>query len=117
MYIDTYVFEIDEKKSILISQLIAALVDMNIRSHKNWMVLDMLHYLIYMPEKSNKQTLCVMSKNLTKKPSKESWEEIKNGKFYLINGQHNVTASNMMVKMNLDNLILKHLREWNCYVV
>ena len=34
-----------------------------------------------------------------------------------MNGQHSVSASKMMVEMNLDESILKHFLECDCYIV
>ncbi len=57
---DAYIFEINEKKSLSIDQLIPAPPEMNIRSHEQRLTADVLHYLVHMPDKSTKQTLCVM---------------------------------------------------------
>jgi len=42
---------------------------------------------------------------------------IEKEELYLINGQHNVLASKMMVELKLDESILKHFKEWDCYIV
>jgi len=85
--IDAYVFSIEEKKSISIDKLVAALADMNIRSHEDRLASDVLHYLVHMPDKTTKQTLCVMPTKLMEKPKPEDWDKIAKGEFFLINGQ------------------------------
>jgi hypothetical protein len=64
-----------------------------------------------------KQSLCVMPVNETRKPERGDWDRIKNGEFYIVNGWHSVSASKMMVEMDLDESILKYFLEWDCYVV
>ena len=51
---------------------------------------DTLHFLVYMLDPSLKQTLCIMPD--TEKKSTDS-EQIKDGKFFIINEQHSVVAS------------------------
>jgi hypothetical protein len=63
-----------------------------------------------MPDKSTMKTLCVIPVDQIVKPGPTSWDTIKKGEFYLINGQHSVTANKMMVDMNLDDEIVKHFR-------
>ena len=91
---DAYVFGIGDKKEIDISQLIEAPSTFNIRSKQANIVEDMVNYVLNIPDKSTKQTLCVMPIGLSEKPTE--WEEIKDGDFYIINGQHSVEASKFM---------------------
>ena len=91
---DAYVFGIGDKKEIDISQLIEAPSTFNIRSKQANIVEDMVNYLLNIPDMSTKQTLCVMPVGLSVKPTE--WEEIKDGDFYIINGQHSVEASKFM---------------------
>lgn len=81
------------------------------------LVADMMHYLIKIPDKTTKQTLCVMPVGMRTKPTK--WEEIMNRKFWLINGQHSVAASRLMVEpgRGLDESVIKHVRTWYCFIV
>jgi len=58
-----------------------------------------------------------MLTGLKEKPKLESWDEIAKGEFYHINGQHSVSASKKMVEMQLDESILKHFWQWDCYIV
>jgi hypothetical protein len=55
-------------------------------------MLNTKHYLVNMPDPSMKQTLCAMP-NTNEKPT--SWDEIANGRFFIINSQHNIVASNV----------------------
>jgi len=90
---------------------------MNIQSHEDWLASNVMYYYVHMLNKMTKQTLYVMPEGLKAKPKLESWDENEKGKFYLINGQHSVSASKKMVEMNLDESILKHFRQWDCYVM
>ena len=51
---------------------------------------DLKTYLINMPDRTQKQTLCVMPK-LDYKP--KDLEKMADYEFYIINGQHSVAAS------------------------
>ena len=74
----------------------------------------MMHFLCQMPDLSVKQTLCVMP-NTDEKPT--NWEEIKDGKFFIINEQHSVAASQKMQAMDLPKKIVKPFLNWNCFIV
>ena len=116
-YTDAYIFGLEDKKTISIEQLIKALEDLNIRSHEMKLAEDMMTYLWEMPDKSTKQTLCVMPVDCFEKPKPKDWPALERKNFYIINGQHSVTASKMMVDQNLDEEIVKNFRQWDCYVV
>ena len=73
-----------------------------------------LLFLCQMPDLSVKQTLCVMPAT-DKKPT--DWEEIKDGKFFIINGQYNVAVSQKMQAMDLPEKIVKPFLNWNCFIV
>lgn len=72
------------------------------------------HYLINMPDHSTKQTLCVMLKMDTKPTS---WDEIRDGEFHIINGQHNVAASKSMFDIGVSQQIAQNFQRWNCFIV
>ena len=114
---DAYIFGLEEKKSISIEQLIKAPEDLNIRSFEMKLAEDIMTYLWEMPDKSMKQTLCVMPVDCSEKPKPEDWPSLERKNFYIINGQHSVTASKMMVDQNLDEEIVANFRQWDCYVV
>ena len=91
---DAYIFGVDEKKELSIDRMVDAPTEYNIRSREDKLVDAMVIYLLNLPNRKARQTLCVMPTNRTEKPS--SWEEIKDGKFYIINGQHSVAASRLI---------------------
>lgn len=72
-------------------------------------------YLTYLPDINMRQTICIMPKNLKEMPT--SWEQIKNGKFYIINGQHSVLALMELQRTKLDPGRKKALRTWKAYVI
>ena len=45
------------------------------------------------------------------------WEEIKNGKFFIINGQHSVGASLKIQATDLLEKIVKPFLKWNCFII
>ena len=73
-----------------------------------------LHFLCQMPDPSVKQTLCVML-DMEEKPT--NWEEIKDGKFFIINEQHNVAANQKMQAKDLLEKIVKPVLNWNCFII
>ena len=88
---DAYLFKLDDKKEIDISQLVEPPATFNIRSKENRIVKELVNWLLNMPDKSTRQTLCVMPVGFNEKPTE--WKDIEKGKFYIINGQHSVEAS------------------------
>ena len=91
---DTYIFGVDAKKELSIDQLVDAPAKYNIRSREDKLVDAMVIYLLNLPDRKAWQTLCMMPTNRTLKPT--SWEEIKDGEFYIINGQLSVTTSRLI---------------------
>ena len=77
-------------------------------------MLNTKHYLMNMPNPSVKQTLCVMPDTDEKL---QYQEEIAAGKFFIINGQHNVATSKDMQTSGLPKNIVKQFREQNCFIV
>ena len=117
---NTYIFGVDEKKLLPIERLIAAPAEFNVRIKEDNIVKEMLHYLVNIPDKTTKQTLCVMpvmKKNNRQQP--ESWDEVKDGQFYIINGQHSVAASKMMMEegSGVSEEVRDHFKTWNCFIV
>ena len=111
-------FGIGDKKEIDISQLIEAPSTFNIkRSKQANIVQDMVNYLLNIPDKSTKQTLCVMPVGFSVKPTE--WEEIKDKVFYIINRQHSVEASKFMFDdaNNVDKDERENFRQWDCFIV
>ena len=91
---DAYIFGVDAKKELSIDQLVNASAEYNIRSREDKLVDAIVIYLLNLPDQKARQTLCVMSTNKTSKPP--SWKEIKDGEFYITNGQHSVAASKVI---------------------
>lgn len=112
---DAFLFGVDTKFNLPIDQLVNAPADLNIRVSEENIVEGMMHYLLHLPDRSTRQTLCVMPKGQNYKPG--NWETIANGEFYIINGQHSVAASKLMQNIGLDDDMVKEFRTWNCYVV
>ena len=57
---DAYLFKLDDKKEIDISQLVEPPATFNIRSKENRIVKELVNWLLNMPDNSTRQTLCVM---------------------------------------------------------
>ena len=115
-----YIFGVDEKKLLPIERLITAPAEFNVRVREDNIVKEMLHYLVNIPDKTTKQTLCVMpvmNKNNRRQP--ESWDEVKDRQFYIINGQHSVAASKMKMEegSGVSEEVRNHFRTWNCFIV
>ena len=92
---DGYIFGVDAKKELSINQLVDAPAEYNICSRDDKLVDAMVIYFLNLPHRKARQTLSVMPTNRTSKPT--SWEEIKDGEFYIINGQHNVATSKLIM--------------------
>ena len=56
---DAYLFKLDDKKEIDISQFVEPPATFNIRSKENRIVKELVNWLLNMPNKSTRQTLCV----------------------------------------------------------
>ena len=111
---ECFIFDVDKKFSLHISQLHRAPTDWTIREYEEAGMQRTLHFLCQMPDPSVKQTLCVMP-DTQEKPT--DWEAIKDGKFFIINGQHSVAASKKMQATELPENIVKHFLNWNCFIV
>lgn len=91
---DSYIFSIETKFNISVDQLETPIDDLNVRSLEDAHIKNTLQFLLEMPDKDSKLTLCAMPVGLIGKPT--SWEAIKDDKFYMINGQDSVAASKQM---------------------
>ena len=114
---DAYIFGVDEKKELSIDKMVDAPAEYNIRSREDKLVDAMVIYLLNLPERKARQTLCVMPRNRTEKPS--SREEIKDGDFYIINGQHSVAASRLITQVGsgAEDDVKNDFRVWSCFIV
>ena len=66
---DAYIFGVDEKKELSIDKMVDAPAEYNIRSREDKLVDAMVIYLLNLPDRKACQTLCVMPRNRTEKPS------------------------------------------------
>ena len=74
-------------------------------------------YLLNLSDRKAKQILYVMLEGRRSKP--QQWEEIKDERFYIINGQHSVAAS-LSICDNacvVDDDIKNDFRLWSCFIV
>ena len=111
---DAYLFKLDDKKEIDISQLVEPPATFNIRTKEKQIVKELVNWLLNMPDKSTRQTLCVMPVGFNEKPTE--WKDIKNNNFFIINGQYSVEASKwMMDDANKVDEEREHFRK--CFVV
>ena len=101
------------------SQLFPAPEDWTIRAFQQKEMEFIMKYLMEMPDKMDKQTLYVMPTVKQGKVTAENWDELKKGKFWIINGQHSVAASKAMIVATppIGEQTLKYFRTWNCYIV
>ena len=114
---DTYIFGVDERKELSVDTMVDAPAEYKIRSREDKLVDAMVIYLLNLLERKARQMLCVMPRNRTEKPS--SWEEIKDGDFYFINGQYNVAASRLIMQLGsgADDDVKNDFRVWSCFIV
>nr|PNR27966.1 hypothetical protein PHYPA_028558 [Physcomitrium patens] len=114
---DAYIFGVNTKKGISIDKLIDAPTEFNIRSKEDKLVDAIVVYLMNMSDRKARQTLCVMPTNRTSKPT--TWEEIKDGEFFVINGQHSVAASRVITDESnvVDDDVKSDFRVWSCFIV
>ena len=92
---DAFVFDPPTTKTKLdVMRLFEAPEDWTIRAFENKGKLEIKKLMINVPDKSQKQTLCVMPK-LDVKPTK--LEDMRACDFWIINGEHSVAASKEMM--------------------
>ena len=112
---DAFVFDGPWQKTELdVMRLVNASDALTIRAFEERGMEDLKTYLMNMPNRTQKQTLCVMPK-LDYKP--KDLEEMADCKSYIINGQHSVAASKLMIAGNVPEAIRKDFRTWNCFIV
>ena len=90
---DAFVFKTEgQPKKILVdvTKCKNAPVEWMIRAYEKHGMEEMKNYLINMPDRTQKQTLCVMP-NTNYRPKDE--HDLKGCDYFFINGQHNVAAS------------------------
>ena len=114
---DAYIFGVDAKKELSIDKMVDAPAEYNIRSRENKLVDAMVMYLLNLPDQKARQMLCIMPTNRTSKPT--SWEEIQDAEFYIINRQHNVAASRLIMQVGsgADEDVKNDFHVWSCFIV
>ena len=112
-----YIYGVDAKKKLSIDRMVDAPAEYNIPSREDKLVDAMVIYLLNLPDRKAWQTLCVMPMNRTEKPT--SWEEIKDVDFYIINGQHSVAASRLIMQVGsaADDDVKNDFRVWSNFIV
>ena len=105
------------KNELSIDRMVDAPAEYNIRSREDKLVDAMVIYLLNLPDRKARQMLCVMPTNRTEKPM--SWEEIKDSDFYIINGQHSVTVSRLIMQVDsrADENVKNDFRVWSYFIV
>nr|PNR26859.1 hypothetical protein PHYPA_030340 [Physcomitrium patens] len=95
---DAYIFGVNTKKGISIDKLIDAPTEFNIRSKEDKLVDAMVVYLMNLPDQK---------------------EEIKDGEFFVINGQHSVATSRVITDESnvVDDDVKSDFRVWSCFIV
>lgn len=91
---DLYIFWIQKTFTILIKQILTRQADLNIRDLEQKKVEIVMHFLIEMADKKKKNTLCAFPKDRMVK--RRRWEDIMEGDFQMVNGQHCIEASKQM---------------------
>ena len=66
---DAYIFGVDAKRELSIDQLVDVPTEYNIRSREDKLVDAMVIYLLNLPERKTRQTLCMMPTNRMEKPT------------------------------------------------
>ncbi|KAG0574488.1 hypothetical protein KC19_VG265500, partial [Ceratodon purpureus] len=70
--------------------------------------------LVNMPDRGQKQTLCLMP-DTKARPQQES--DLEGCEFHIINGQHSVAASKSLIEDNASEELLRDFRRWDAYIV
>ena len=79
----------------------------------NWQINNLMNNV-----KWDRQTVCVMPKDLTSRPTERDWPKIQNGEFWIIDGQHSLEASQIILKdKNFQHELKEDLRYWKAFLV
>ena len=112
---DAFVFDDPQQKTELdVMRLMNAPDAWTIQAFEERGMEDLKTCLMNMPDRTRKQTLCIMPK-LDYEP--KDLEEMAECEFYIINGQHNVATSKSMIAGNVPKAIRKDFRTWNCFII
>ena len=97
-----------------IDQLERAPEDWTVRAYEEHGMQKLRHYLINVPDRSTRQTLCIMPQT-QERPT--SFRDIEDGSFWIINGHHSVEASKTMQGMDVPQSTREFFQTWNCFIV
>ncbi|CAA9568172.1 hypothetical protein AVDCRST_MAG81-1288 [uncultured Synechococcales cyanobacterium] len=114
-------FPFESSYSVRINQCIVAKAQYVIRGMEEGIVRNAMDFLVQLGEINQRQKICICPVDKDGEPIKRkpnSWDEIKDGKFMLINGQHSVEASRRLQdNSNCGADRKKDLQHWDAYVV
>jgi hypothetical protein len=91
-----------------------------IRKLEMRMVMEMTETLVHIGSVKQRQTICVTPCDKNKKLLKvrpQTWDEIKDGEFLIINGQHSITASKLLQKEGCCEERKIELQKWEATIV
>ena len=112
---DAFVFDDPRQKTELDVMRLVNIPDAwTIRAFEERGMEDLKMYLMNMLNRMQKQMLYVMLK-LDYKP--KDLKDMEKCEFYIINDQHSVVASKLMIVGNVPEAIRKDFHTWNCFIV
>lgn len=110
----------DEIRKVHIKQCIIAKDQYVIRTLQKDIVESVKNELLQIGDMKQRQRICVTPvdmKNELLKKKPESWDEIRKGKFMIINGQHSITASKELQTEGCGEARRVELQEWEAIIV
>lgn len=114
---DEFVFKTNgqpKKFSVDVTRCKPAPAHWTIRAYEKRGMEEMKNYLVNMPDRTQKQTLCLMP-DTKARPQQE--EDLRGCTFHIINGQHSVAASKSLIEDNASEELVRDLRRWDAYIV
>ncbi|KAG0596341.1 hypothetical protein M758_UG245100 [Ceratodon purpureus] len=114
---DEFVFKTNgqpKKLSVDVTRCKPAPAAWTIRAYEKRGMEEMKNYLVNMPDRGQKQTLCLMP-DTKARPQQES--DLEGCTFHIINGQHSVAASKSLIEDNASEELLRDFRRWDAYIV
>ncbi|KAG0574643.1 hypothetical protein KC19_VG279300 [Ceratodon purpureus] len=114
---DEFVFKTNgqpKKFSVDVTRCKPAPAAWTIRAYEKRGMEEMKNYLVNMPDRGQKQTLCLMP-DTKARPQQES--DLEGCEFHIINGQHSVAASKSLIEDNASEELLRDFRRWDAYIV
>ncbi|KAG0596240.1 hypothetical protein M758_UG236000 [Ceratodon purpureus] len=114
---DEFVFKTNgqpKKFSVDVTRCKPAPAAWTIRAYEKRGMEEMKNYLVNMPDRGQKQTLCLMP-DTKARPQQET--DLEGCEFHIINGQHSVAASKSLIEDNASEELLRDFRRWDAYIV